>query len=347
MTDLLSIKVELGERSYPVYVGNGVRDQIVRHIPGNCRRVAVVTQHSVPREYVPDVHDRAVEVFHIGEGEAAKSLSTVEELCRGFSRFGLGRNDMVVGVGGGQVTDVAGFAASVYHRGIAVAHVATTLLAMIDAAIGGKTGVNLPEGKNLVGTYWQPDAVACDTSTLATLPAAEIDCGQGEMAKYHFIARADLSVLPLDQRILECVRVKADIVASDEREAGRRAVLNYGHTMGHAIETASGYSIPHGVAVASGLLFAAHLAHVKGLVNAERVDEHYRVVRGVYGLAVPLPSGFSVDTALQLMQRDKKAVAGLTFVLDSDEGLIVSSGVAAEDVRLAFAQFTDRLSTTV
>ena len=128
--------------------------------------------------------------FLIGEGEKAKSMSTVEELCRGFARFGLTRADLVVGVGGGVVTDVAGFAAAVYHRGVAVAHVATTLLGQVDAAIGGKTGVNLPEGKNLVGAFWQPVAVICDTEVLATLPPREYRSGLGEMAKYAFLGRA-------------------------------------------------------------------------------------------------------------------------------------------------------------
>src|SRR6201999_4140140 len=127
------------------------------------------------------------ETFHIGDGEAHKTLATVEDLCSRFARWGLSRADVVIGVGGGIVTDVAGFAASVYHRGLPVVHVATSLLAQIDAAIGGKTGVNLPEGKNLVGSYWQPSAVICDTSTLATLPPREYRCGLGELAKYHWL----------------------------------------------------------------------------------------------------------------------------------------------------------------
>ncbi len=144
-------------------------------------------------------------------------------------------------VGGGLVTDVAGFAAAVYHRGVGVTHVPTTLLGMVDAAIGGKTGVNLPEGKNLVGAFWQPHAVLCDTDALATLPERERLSGLGEMAKYHFLTGDDLLALPLDERIAACVRIKAEVVAADEREdlanTRGRATLNYGHTLAHALET--------------------------------------------------------------------------------------------------------------
>src|SRR5205085_9678446 len=155
----------------------------------------------------------------------------VEERCRGFSRWGLTRADVVVAVGGGVVTDTAGFAAAVYHRGVAVVHVSTSLLGMVDAAIGGKTGVNLPEGKNLVGAFWQPAAVLCDIELLGTLPPREYRSGLGEMAKYAFLGVDDLRDLPLDEAVAACVRIKADVVAADEREGGRRALLNYGHTL--------------------------------------------------------------------------------------------------------------------
>src|SRR5438477_7285750 len=152
------------------------------------------------------------------DGEDAKCTETVEELCRDFARWGLTRSDVVVAVGGGVVTDTAGFAAAVYHRGVAVVHVATTLLAQVDAAIGGKTGVNLPEGKNLVGAFWQPAAVLCDTEVLETLPPAELRSGWGEVAKCHFLPGGDdLADLPLDEKVARCVAIKAEVVAADER----------------------------------------------------------------------------------------------------------------------------------
>ncbi len=188
----------------------------------------------------------------MGEGEDAKHLGTVEDLCRDFAQWGLTRADVVVAVGGGVVTDTAGFAAAVYHRGIPVVHVSTTLLGQVDAAIGGKTGVNLPEGKNLVGAFWQPSAVLCDTEVLGTLPPREYRTGLGEMAKYAFLGVDDLPDLPLDEAVAACVRCKADVVASDEREGGRRAILNYGHTLAHAVETEGAYDLRHGEAVAIG-----------------------------------------------------------------------------------------------
>lgn len=343
MDELLSTEVRLGDRSYPVYVGPGARHRILSHLPHGARRIAVVTQEAVPRQWIPAFEGLHVDVFEVGPDENSKRMSTIEELCRQFSSRGLTRGDAVVGVGGGMVTDIAGFAASVYHRGIAVAHVATSLLAMIDASIGGKTGVNLPEGKNLVGAYWQPCVVSCDTEALSTLDASELDCGNGEMAKYHFLSKNDLSLLPLRERILECAKIKADIVASDERESGRRALLNYGHTMAHAIETLSDYSIPHGVAVATGLLYAAHLAEVKGMISATRVDDHYRVVHEVYRLSTLLPAGLDADATLAVMARDKKALTSLTFVLDSADGLVVVPDVLESEAKEAFGRFVSRL----
>ena len=231
------------------------------------------------------------------------------------------------------VTDVAGFAAASYHRGISVVHVPTTLLGMIDAAIGGKTGVNLPQGKNLVGAFWQPSGVLCDLDTLATLPEREVRCGNGEMAKYHFLTGDDLAALDLEARVARCVEIKAEVVASDERESGRRAILNYGHTLAHALEIASGHDIAHGEAVSIGLIFAARLAQRLGRIDAARVDEHLDVVGGLYGLRTEIPKVGSADELLELMFRDKKAIDGLTFVLDGPNGVEPVVGVDAAVVR--------------
>lgn len=335
MSALRTLSVDLGDRSYPVVVGRGARHALRTLIPHGVRRIAVVTQANVPSTLIPTFEGVEVHHFTIGDGEAHKSLETIQELMRGFARAGLTRSDCVVGVGGGLVTDVAGFAAASYHRGIAVAHVATTLLAMVDAAIGGKTGVNIPEGKNLVGAFWQPCAVVCDTDALDTLPESEDRCGRGEMAKYHFIVREDLSLLSLEDRIAECIRIKAEVVAGDERESGRRALLNYGHTLAHAIEVNSDWSIAHGEAVAIGLVYAAHLANVMGRIDERRVAEHYAVVQGTYGLSATLSGGFDDDALIAAMKRDKKALTSLTFVLDSSEGLEVVEGVSEANIREA------------
>ena len=249
--------------------------------------------------------------------------------------MGLTRNDVVIGVGGGMVTDVAGFAAASYHRGVPVVHVATTLLGMVDAAIGGKTGVNLPEGKNLVGAFWQPSGVVCDLDALDTLPDREIRCGYGEMAKYHFLTGDDLLSMDLTDRVARSVGIKAEFVASDEREGGRRALLNYGHTLAHALEIATDHRLAHGEAVAIGLIFAAHLAEILGRIPLERIDEHFAVIGEEYGLGTDIPSGLDPHDLLELMRRDKKALDGLTFVLDGPDGVEVVAGVDDEPVLAA------------
>jgi 5-deoxy-5-amino-3-dehydroquinate synthase len=324
---VIRVEVGLGERSYPVLVGAGARAELAGVLPDGARRVAVVTQAGIDWPVDADREQRA---FTIGDGEAAKTLETVEELCRAWTSWGMTRADVVVAVGGGVVTDTAGFAAAVYHRGIPVVHVPTTLLGMVDAAIGGKTGVNLPEGKNLVGAFWQPLAVLCDTDTLATLPERERRSGQGEMAKYHFLTGDDLRALPLDERIGACVAIKAAVVAADEHErVGQRkgrATLNYGHTLAHALETAGRYDLRHGEAVAVGLVYAAELAHALGRIDADRVGAHRRVVHE-YGLSDRLPPGHDQVELVGLMGKDKKAVDGLTFVLDGPAGVEVVSGV--------------------
>jgi 5-deoxy-5-amino-3-dehydroquinate synthase len=329
------ITVPLGERSYPVVVGAGGRSRLAALLPPTARRVAVVTQAGIPLDIDPGRPATRLEVEH---GEAAKTLATVEDLCRSFARIGLTRNDAIVAVGGGMVTDIAGFAASTWHRGVPVVHVSTTLLGMVDAAIGGKTGVNLPEGKNLVGAFWQPHAVICDLDALRTLPDGELRCGYGEMAKYHFLTGDDLDGLDLESRVARCVEIKAEVVASDEREGGRRALLNYGHTLAHALETATDHAIAHGEAVAIGLVFAARLARRLGRIDTPRVDYHRHVVDEVYGLQSALPDGLDHGDLLTLMGRDKKALDGLTFVLDGPSGVEVINGVAPEQVLETLAE---------
>ncbi len=330
---MITVDVPLADgRAYPVRVGDGALDELSTVLPERARKVAVVTQAGVPVEVDPGRDHR---VFTIGDGEAAKTMSTVEQLCGAFADWGLTRTDCVVGLGGGLVTDVAGFAAAVYHRGLPVVHLPTTLLGQIDAAIGGKTGVNLPQGKNLVGAYWQPSAVLCDTSTLATLPPREWRCGLGELAKYHWLGGGRLDELPLDERVAACVRIKAEVVAADERESGSRALLNYGHTLAHALEIAGHHDLRHGEAVAIGLVYAAELARSLGRVGDADVAEHRRVVTG-YDLPTRLPDGLDDTELIELMGRDKKVLdQGLTFVLDGPDGLEVVAGVDAEAVRAA------------
>jgi 5-deoxy-5-amino-3-dehydroquinate synthase len=338
---VIVVPVELGERRYDVVVGSGARHEVASALPASVERVALVTQAPlVAAGWVEGLDlGRPHEVVLVPEGEGAKSFATIESLCATFARQGLSRYDAVVCVGGGVVTDVGGFAAAVYHRGIAYVNVATSLLGQVDAAIGGKTGVNLTEGKNLAGAFWQPAGVFCDTETLATLPPREWACGRGEMAKYAFLGEGPpddrLLVLPIEEQVAACAAIKAAVVRDDEREGGRRAILNYGHTLGHALEAAAFEDAPwdlrHGEAVAVGLLFAARLARRLGRIDEDRVALHQRVLAG-FDLSGDLPAGARAAPLVTLMGRDKKAQQDLTFVLDGPDGVETVHGVDPRDV---------------
>jgi 5-deoxy-5-amino-3-dehydroquinate synthase len=335
---MIVVPVELGERRYDVVVGGGARHRLAEVVaataPG-AARAAVVTQDGIGVEVDPGL---PAERFTVPDGEEAKSLAVVQELCRGLARAGMSRSDVIVAVGGGVVSDLAGFAAASFHRGTAYVNVATSLLGQVDAAVGGKTGVNLPEGKNLVGAFWQPRAVLCDTEVLATLPPREWASGRGEMAKYAFLGSgegggpdASLLDLPLDEQVARCVAIKAEVVASDEREGDRRMVLNYGHTLAHALEATAfdpdaGWDLRHGEAVAIGLVFAGQLARRLGRIDDRREELHRRVV-GAFDLSPLLPHDADPERLVSFMARDKKAHHDLTFVLDGPDGVEVVHGV--------------------
>jgi 5-deoxy-5-amino-3-dehydroquinate synthase len=325
-----TVRVPLAERSYDVLVGHGARIELASLLPASARRAAVVTQAGIPFSVEPGLPH---EVIEIGDGEHHKRLGTIEAVCDRFAAFGITRGDVVIGVGGGMVTDVAGFAAAVWHRGVPVVHVPTTLLGMVDAAIGGKTGVNIDAGKNLVGAFWQPSGVVCDLDALATLPPRELRCGRGEMAKYHFLTGDDLLAMDEVDRVARCVEIKAEVVAADEREGTDqrrgRAILNYGHTLAHALEIETGHAMAHGEAVAVGLVYAARVAQRLGRIDDARVQQHLDVVGGAYELDTRLPAGLDPQRLIAAMGRDKKALTGLTFVLDGPEGVEVVPDVPA------------------
>lgn len=337
------IPVELGSRSYPVLIGRGARHELARVVPPAAKQAVVVTQTTVEKAgWLVDLDPGLpFEVATLPEGEGNKKLAAVEELCRRFAQVGLSRSDLVVAVGGGIVTDVVGFAAATYHRGTAYVNIPTTLLGQVDAAIGGKTGVNLPEGKNLVGAFWQPRAVLCDTETLDSLPPREWACGKGEMAKYAFLGDPPRRETDIDEQVARCVAIKADVVAADEREGDRRMVLNYGHTLAHALEGVGltdhpEWDLRHGEAVAIGLVFAALLAQRLGRIDGARVKEHRDVV-GSYDLPSELPQGAVAADLVTFMGRDKKAQQDLTFVLDGPRGVEAVRGVDPADVLATLA----------
>lgn len=328
------IPVEVPGAPYQVVVGPGLLDQLGAIIPEAIGRVALVTNATVAALYGDQVSDAltnqggAVTPIIVPDGEQAKSLEVLKGIYHRFAAIPLRRTDLVVALGGGVVTDLGGYAAATWHRGVDVVHVPTTLLAQVDAAVGGKTGVNLPEGKNLIGAFHQPRAVVADTRTLATLPERDRRAGMAEVVKCGFVA--DPQILRLLQENLTAavdgepglnadlvargVRVKARIVANDEREAGERELLNYGHTVGHAIEALTGYDrYRHGEAVALGMVFAARLGERLGVSDPGTAELTTRVLAGL-----GLPTGdlrLDPSDVLDVMTRDKKARTGVRFVL--------------------------------
>ncbi|MFE1993034.1 3-dehydroquinate synthase family protein [Streptomyces parvulus] len=326
---MATVPLRLRDHAYDVRIGPGVRHSLAE-VVGRLGAARAVVVSARPPEWVPDTGVETL-LLPARDGERAKNLATVERLCEEFTRFGLTRSDVVVSCGGGTTTDTVGLAAALYHRGVAVVHLPTSLLAQVDASIGGKTAVNLPAGKNLVGAYWQPGAVLCDTDYLSTLPTREMLNGYGEIARCHFIGAPNLRALPPADQIAASVALKARIVEADERDTGLRHILNYGHTLGHALEKATGFAMRHGEAVAVGTVFAGRLAGALGRIGRARVAEHQDVVRS-YGLPAALPAGTGSDTLVRLMRHDKKAVSGLTFVLDGPRGVELVDDVPAEVV---------------
>lgn len=336
------ITVDLGARSYDIVIGEGAIAELGSVLRSRPRAVIVTQEpqraHAASVAGVLEAAGIEHAVLTMGDGEEHKTLATAAQLASDLAAWGLLRGDAVIAVGGGIVGDVAGFVAATYHRGVAVVQVPTTLLAMVDAAIGGKTGVNLPEGKNLVGAFHQPLAVLADPTVLSTLPDREFRCGLAEVAKYALIGDDELMTLLFDHSdeliarepavvaevVARCAAAKARVVEGDELErTGARAVLNYGHTLAHALEIAGGHALQHGEAVAIGMVFAANLAAVLERTGAEAVDRHERLLSG-FGLPVGAPAeltGLSAGDAIALMKRDKKAIGGLTFMLPGPNGI--------------------------
>lgn len=281
---LQTVTVDLGERSYPIHIGTGLLQragELLAEVLGENRRVLVVSDHQVASFYLEDLQVALrevgcqVSVALVAPGEPSKSVSHLTEIWEKAVNARLDRNSVILALGGGVVGDLAGFAAASFLRGVSFVQIPTSLLAMVDSSVGGKTGINLPQGKNLVGAFHQPALVLADLLLLGTLPAREFNSGMAEVIKYGVIRDAELfamleqereSIWNLDiEPLLEVVKrsceIKADVVREDERESGIRAILNFGHTLGHAIENVSGYGRHlHGEAIAAGMVFAARLS---------------------------------------------------------------------------------------
>jgi 5-deoxy-5-amino-3-dehydroquinate synthase len=343
------VTVELGERSYDVVVEDGARATLPSLLDARAPRaksVVIVTSASLAAQSWFDVESgREQRVLLVPEGENAKTMSSTEALLETFADVQLSRDDVVVGVGGGAITDLAGFAAAVYLRGVALVQIPTSLVGQVDAAIGGKTGVNLAAGKNLVGSFYQPLGVLCDTAVLATLPERERRSGLGEIVKCWLLEgrdAKDLSTTSLSDLVELAIRLKASVVSGDEREGGQRVVLNYGHTLAHALEKLAlqrdPESLRHGEAVSIGLAFAVRLAHELGLVDVGVIANHDAVLREL-DLVRRLPGDADTAELLEAMSHDKKARHDLSFVLPGPRGFTLVSDIDPTTVRNVLERF--------
>lgn len=330
------IHVGAADAGYDVVVGRGLSDQVVPMLGENVRRVLLVHAEALaaPAAVVRSgLRDAGYDVVDglVPDAESAKTADVAARLWGVLGRAGFTRSDAVVTVGGGTVSDLGGFVAATWLRGVAVVHVPTTLLGMVDAAVGGKTGINTVEGKNLVGSFHPPAGVVCDLDALATLPAADLRAGLGEVVKTGFIAdERILELIEGDPRaaldpagdvvaelVTRSVRVKADVVTADLTESSLREILNYGHTFAHAIEQVEKYTWRHGDAVAVGMVFAAELGFRAGHVDAALLARHRSVLK-----LVGLPTSYEPgrwDDLLAAMRRDKKTRGDLLrfVVLDA------------------------------
>ncbi|MDA8107574.1 MAG: 3-dehydroquinate synthase [Betaproteobacteria bacterium] len=331
-----SLRVALGNRSYPIHIGAGLIDQPALYAPHlGSGKVAVVTNEVVAPLYLARVRAalaaagaESIEIV-VPDGETAKGWQTLDRVFDALLAARCGRDGVIVALGGGVVGDLAGFAAAVYLRGVPFIQVPTTLLAQVDSSVGGKTAINHARGKNMIGAFHQPLAVIADVATLDTLPERELRAGLAEVIKHGFVLdaafvawlEANVGALlareraALERAVQRCCELKADVVAADEREAGLRAVLNFGHTFGHAIETGLGYGAwLHGEAVAAGMAMAAELSVRAGLLEADAA-RRVRALIARAGLPAHGPE-LPVERYLELMAVDKKAARGRTrFVL--------------------------------
>jgi 3-dehydroquinate synthase len=355
VTEPVTVDV-LVDPPYPVIIGTGLLGELGRILDGR-HKVAILHQPvlSQTAEAIRNhLSDKGIDAhrIEIPDAEAGKELPVVGFIWEVLGRIGIGRKDAIVSLGGGAATDVAGFAAATWLRGVDIVHVPTTLLGMVDAAVGGKTGINTEAGKNLVGAFHQPAAVLIDLATLETLPRNEIVAGMAEIVKAGFIAdpvildliEADPQAAldpagdALPELIRRAVAVKAEVVAADEKESQLREILNYGHTLAHAIERRERYQWRHGAAVSVGLVFAAELGRLAGRLDDDTADRHRSILT-----SLGLPVTYDADAMPQLLEYmagDKKTRAGvLRFVVL--DGLAKPGRLEGPDPSLLAAAYSE------
>ena len=331
MESIHELTVDLGDRSYPIYIGTGQigsSDRVSRHIHGSS--AVVVTNSTVAPLYLAPLqamldkagirHDQVI----LDDGEQYKTVASVEKIIDLLLEKKHDRQTTVIALGGGVIGDIGGFAASIYQRGVNFIQVPTTLLSQVDSSVGGKTGVNHPLGKNMIGAFYQPQCVVIDLDTLLTLPARETAAGLAEVIKYGLIHDAEffdwleqhvgeliaIDIARLAQAVLVSCQIKARVVELDERETGLRAILNLGHTFGHAIETVQGYgNWLHGEAVAAGMMMAIDLSIRHGWIDESVRSRSAELLRRS-SLPTEPPADMSSEQFLEVMAVDKKALGG-------------------------------------
>jgi len=347
-----TLKVDLGERSYPIYIGEGLlsRSELFAGLIRG-RQVAVVTNETVAPLYLErllaSLGDYAVTPIVLPDGEAFKNWQTLQLIFDGLLQARHDRRTTIIALGGGVVGDMAGFAAACYQRGVDFIQVPTTLLSQVDSSVGGKTGINHPLGKNMIGAFYQPLGVIIDSSTLTTLPARELSAGLAEVIKYGLICDAPflewlesnidkllaLDMASLNEAIHRSCAAKARVVGADEREEGIRAILNLGHTFGHAIETHQGYGAwLHGEAVGAGTAMALEMSRRLGWIDGGARDRAMRLLQAA-GLPVEPPADMRAEDFLTHMAVDKKVQNGqLRLVLLKSLGQAVVTADFSRDV---------------
>ncbi|ELV8645077.1 3-dehydroquinate synthase [Vibrio fluvialis] len=335
------ITVSLDERSYPISIGAGLFNDPALLSLSAKQKVLIITNHIVAPLYAGkitallDQKGCQSAVLELPDGEQYKSLNTFNTVMSYLLEHNYSRDVVIVALGGGVIGDLVGFAAACYQRGVDFIQIPTTLLSQVDSSVGGKTAVNHPLGKNMIGAFYQPKAVIIDTNCLSTLPAREFAAGMAEVIKYGIIYDYDFfvwleqnmdSLYALDEQALSyaiarCCQIKAEVVAQDEKESGIRALLNLGHTFGHAIEAELGYgNWLHGEAVAAGTVMAAKTAQLQGLISQEQLDRIQAILQKA-NLPVHTPDSMSFDDFMKHMMRDKKVLAGeLRLVLPTSIG---------------------------
>ncbi|MCP1175276.1 3-dehydroquinate synthase [Ralstonia chuxiongensis] len=351
---MITVDVDLGDRAYPIHIGSGLLSKaelFAPHIRG--ARAVIVTNETVAPLYAAKVEEairalgKAVDTVVLPDGESFKKWDTLNRIFDALLTAGADRKTTLIALGGGVIGDMTGFAAACYMRGVPFIQVPTTLLSQVDSSVGGKTGINHPLGKNMIGAFHQPQAVLADIDTLRTLPARELAAGMAEVIKHGAIADADYFAW-IEQNIKglnDCdtdlmaeavqgsVRIKAAVVAQDERETGLRATLNFGHTFGHAIEAGLGYGEwLHGEAVGCGMVMAADLSHRLGFID---IDTRNRITALTRAADLPtVAPDLGVDRFIELMRVDKKAEAGeIKFVLLRKLGQAFVTTVPDTDLR--------------